>query len=476
MKIFEKELYALSRIFFENNYPVFVLDPGGSVKKNFPSEFVYLVKRNQVEKLAAYQKKYYLINVSGANTFSFPLNFQYVEAIISFSPGTETSMDFYHKDLYYFQDEYKRINWIVSENHRVTDFFHDLDKARSLVDLNNFFSVFPYTWKYFMLKLGNVKKFAHGRIQLMIRQRYLFESLSQQHFDSYSVQFSKYQDGIVRFRFYDSKKTAFLIKKAWNTEGKKKLEHEYELLSELQDLVLTRAEIPVISRVRQEYLLEFRESFGQHELYKWNSKLYVLLEEALHELSASQRGKTKISKLWRNENLHENLVFIKSRVDKKMFPNGLSIINFVKIYTALVKYFDESDPDMTIESGLSVRKIVPDNIGRSGDRVIFNNFEHAETFYPLFFDSFDFIFHAAESPEQPDSDNLIQDLEYLKHFLEEKGVLQNKEDFELQLKVFLLIHIIPEMVNLLTKPVLPPEENLKLLLWADIIDYINETD
>lgn len=470
MKIFEKELFIISKLVFDQKYPVFVLDPGGNVGKNFKTDFTYLTRRNQVEQLAAFKKKYYLINASGASTFSFPLNFNYAEAIISLNNSTETSMDFYHKDLYFFRDEYKRISWIVSENHRVADFLHSLDKVKSLVDLNNFLSVFPFTYKYFMLKMGNVGKTADGRIQLLIRKRNLFTTLTDQIIDSYSVDFGQCSEGILKFRFYRGTKVILLIKKAWNTEGQKKLEHEYELIEKLQSNVFQYAVIPKIKKEQQEFLLEFNEPFKQPELYQLNGKYYTPLENSLTEIAEKTKGKTLISRIWRNENLYDNLVFIKSRVDSKMFPRGLSIINFIKIYTEMVKIFDQLEPEDEIYTSLAVRKLKAENLGYNNSKIFFHSLENAEENYPMYYDLFDFIFHTAESKDQPDSDDLIEDIEYLKESLQETGFDDN---FEKYLKIFFLIHMIPEMASMLVKQVLPPEENIKLLTWAEIIEYLN---
>jgi|GEM_PF-2039956 len=474
MKILEKELFIISKIIFIKDLPVFVLDPGNLVLKNFSSGFAYIKKRSEVEQLAKFNKPFYLLNISGANTFSFPLNFSNIEAIISFSPNSETSINFYHKDLYFFTDEYNRIKWFVSENHTITDFLHDLDENKSLTDVSNFLSVFPFTWKYLMLKIGNIKKIAKGRIQLLIRDRYLFKTIDHLNFDSYSVNLSDCSEGNLMFRFYKNKKSYFIIKKPYSNEGKKKLDNEIQNIEWLQQFSFSFFKIPKLKSINNEYLLEFDNPFIKSDHYKLQKKWNDLFNNSLLELASKTFSETKLSRIWRNENLQDNLIFIKARIDKKMFPNGLSILNFVKIYSNLLIFYDTIEPDEIIYSTFCIKDLHPSFSGSNNKEMLFHNFESAEKAYPLLYDFFLFSFEHTQSFEFPETSDLIKELDFIEELISDfQPVKLDKNYFTKLLKIFMLIYATPQLASLLVKPVIPPEENLKLVLWAELIDYMN---
>ncbi|MFC2114801.1 hypothetical protein ACFLRI_05590, partial [Bacteroidota bacterium] len=101
MKILESDLFLISKLAFKQNREIFVLDPGKECISNVSCGFHYVRHRKEVEALAINPRTYYIINISGANTFSFPLDFSKVEGIISFNRNIETSLDYYHSTLFY---------------------------------------------------------------------------------------------------------------------------------------------------------------------------------------------------------------------------------------------------------------------------------------------------------------------------------------------------------------------------------------
>jgi len=474
MRILEKDLYIISKIAFDNNYPVFVLDPSGAVIKNYDSGFVYIRKRNEVEQLAKYNKSYYLINISGASTFTFPILFDKVAAIISFSNGTETSLDFYHKDLYFFNDSNKKIKWLLSENHTLADFLHDLDENKSLVDVSNFLSVFPFAWKYLMIKLGNIKKISHGRIQILLRERYLFKTLDKQEFDSYSINMQFCGDGNIIFRLNKKGKTNIIIKKSWNEQGKRRIVNEIEKISFLKEKYPEYLLLPEIIKKNYESAMIFNTPFSQLEYYQLQKKWNPVLNDTLIDIAIKTLSESSIARILNAENVHNNLLFLKSRIDKKMFPNGLGIINFIKTFTFLVKIYDQLEPKEIIKTSFYLKNIAPQFIGGASKKLFFHNFEEAETSYPLYFDLLFFSFSYSESFEYPDTELLIKEIDFIAEFSIEKfNKKQIDFDFIKTLKIFMLTYFIPYMASLLVKQIVTPEENLKIMLWSEFLEQYN---
>jgi len=84
MNFFEKELFAIARVFLNTSLNIFVLDPGNICIRNYHSGFHYVTTRQEVSELSAINEKFIIINLSGADISTFPFDFSLIEGIISF--------------------------------------------------------------------------------------------------------------------------------------------------------------------------------------------------------------------------------------------------------------------------------------------------------------------------------------------------------------------------------------------------------
>ena len=142
MTFFENDLFIIVRLAFPSTKKVIVLDPGKVIIKNYDCGFFYAYTRDQVINISKEKNQFLLVNMSGAASFSFPFDFSYIEGIISFNDIAEASLDFYHYSLYYLVDQHNMLRWLISENHKQTDFLDDYYQIQFVTDVSNLFSGF----------------------------------------------------------------------------------------------------------------------------------------------------------------------------------------------------------------------------------------------------------------------------------------------------------------------------------------------
>jgi hypothetical protein len=176
----------------------------------------------------------------------------------------------------------------------------------------------------------------------------------------------------------------------------------------------------------------------------------------------------QINKILKEEGITETFFFIKNKIEKNVFPQGLSVVQLLKVFKIMVSWLDEINVEKTIPVSLVNMDLVPENIGISKTSISFLNWEKSNFKSPVLFDLFNYFFSYVESLETTDSEILINNIELLSGSEEVLNLINKYQlDFDLHLKLFMLIRFAPVLSGLLAKQVVPPEISLKLFIWAD---------
>ncbi|MBC8343757.1 MAG: hypothetical protein H8E61_07230 [Bacteroidetes bacterium] len=474
MNLLESDLYVISCFVFAKQADVYVLDPGKKCIPNLKSSLHFVRQRNEVNKLAKLNKSYFLINLSGANTFSFPLDFSKIEGLISFNRNLETSTDYFHTLLHYHTDGNDRIKWILSEHHKKADFMADTDHSKSLVDVNNFFAVIPYVFHFLRLKLGFTGSVAKGKIQVLLKERYLFSFLADHPFDSFSVNIRPaFSSGLVHARFFQTNRWIFSAKRGFSTEGRKRLSNEHRILQLLNKNKFNQLELPVSSEHPDGFLLQFNSTFRQLDYFGIQKLINKKFIHAVFEYINLGHQSLEIKSLLKKTRINEILEHLKSVIEKKKFPRGLSIINYVRVYQELVLIMNSMNIHQKIPASVVNYDLTPAFIGYSKEKIHLLKWENAELAHPLLFDLFEYSFAYIEDFEAPEVEYLINDLEVLKYSSQVEELIQKTGmDFNLHLRLFALLRLSPALILFLNKSVVPPENNIKLYVWARFFESL----
>ncbi|MBT4968223.1 MAG: hypothetical protein HOM80_04360 [Bacteroidetes bacterium] len=475
MNLLESDLYLISRFVFANPKEVFVLDPGNVCISNVKTGLHFVRQRKEVESLAKLNKSYFLINISGASTFSFPIDFSKVETLISFNKKVETSTDFYHTQLHYHTDDSGRLKWILSEKYTRGDFLSDTDENKTLVDVNNFFSVFPFLINFIRLKLGFIGSVAKGRMQVLLKERYLFSFLENKQYESFSVNIRpSFSSGVILAKYYTNNKWIFSAKRGFNVKGRKKLANEHAILQNLNSKRFEHLEVPVSKEYPDGMLLTYKSTFKQMGYFGIQKLINERFNKAVFEYIQLKQDEQEIKSLIKDSRIPEILDHLKTIIEKKKFPRGLSIINYVKVFKELVLVLNGLDMKQTVPTSLVNVDLTPSNIAYTKERIHLLKWENADPKYPILFDLFEYSFAYIEDFDSPDIEYLTNDLDALRNSEQvEKLIEKTGLDFNLQLSLFALLRFSPEMLLFLDKAVLPPERNIKLYIWAAFFENLN---
>lgn len=468
--ISEKELFYIAKLFFNEDRPLYVLDPGKTVSKNFSQAgFNYVTNRKMVLQIANSNKTFYLINLSGANTFSFPFKFDKIQGIISFNRNIEASVDFFHHQLFYARDINKNIKWILSEKYNRIDFLLQNETFENVIDIANAFTVFPKLIKILRLKIAGLKSVCDGRFQVLLKNRNLFGQ-TKRNYHSFHVNLFRAEKNQINtvYLFNKNNKLLTLIKLPTSTASAKLIRHMKENLDRLDPNHFNKLAIPLT--ISNEQGLEFMFSLpfkntNYLTLQKGKNDDFI---EAINELMACQPSQIRIEQIIRKEQTLKLVTLIKQNLQRKVYPHGLSL----HLYTRLLKQFTDMINNLPVgkrlHAGYFNNNLVPEHIGVGKHKIAFLNWENVEPDYPLFFDHFEYLFRYVERLEQADVDYLLNDLLLLKEQLEEDERFESQE-FDLHLALFIIVRCLKEMADYFNKRVIQPEANLKLVLWEEFL-------
>ncbi len=461
---FEKDIYLIHRLAFPHlNVKIFILDPEKKLVRNLNHRMIIPVRtRKDIEFVKSYNRPHTLINISGAQTFSFPFSFEKISGIITFNQYPEVSELFYHYELYYSCNSKEQISWLYDKNYRDHDFLLHLEEISTTVDINNLWTFFPDSLKYLRLWLGDLKRISSGLVQILIPEKHEFLSQLNKG-ESISIPLYKARKtGVITIFIKKGKKVIRIIKIPSDPLEKDILKHDVEIIQN-QEKELIRPESrknyseyhcsrPV--RVLSHYKLhsKYREPFIRKVL---DYNIHYLRHQALEDF------------LKKNDVI-KSLDFIKLRLKSRAIPQGLGLYNFTFVFKHITALLNELKHDSHIPVSYSNPNLSPENIFSDGQNICLLHWEHYNQNYPLIYDLFDWIFKEEESKEDPDAENLAEDLQWLS---EELSPFMEKHelsfDFDKLLKLYLLTRFSREMFFMLNNPRIIPEENMKIYLWAE---------
>ena len=468
MNFTEKDLSALAHVFFDVNSRVFVLDPGNLVIKNFNSGFVFVHNKSQILDLQAEKERYYLINLSGANIFSFPFEFSKVDGIISFSASNDIKSGFFHYELYYIDDVFGHLRWLFSKNHTKNDFLDELEEETSSIDINNLISLFPFIINYIRLKSGRINKITDGAIQVYKRKCPLIPGFEDSLYDSFSLNLKRtINSGILGFKLYKNKKLESYLQYAVSKDGLDIITREQKIILELTELNFTQFVPKKIICSEKALLFSLGASSGEMDYYRSARNIHKIIK-GVSELYQNFNSITTISEFFNKENIWLYFKLVKLTSEQKLLPRGLSQSNFDRLINVLLKIVATIDLQTKIPLSFANNQLIPKNMIQTGNRIVLLNWEYAEYELPLLFDIFAYLFIHIEGFENPESDNLLKEIRNMKADKTIKEITENYHvDFDLHLKLFILYHVSKDIGIVLNQKVVRPEINLKHLLWTE---------
>lgn len=470
--VFESDLFLLQKLSFPDIRTVFVFDPGKATVPNYKSGFNFISTKDEINNLSNQKNKYLLFNLSRIDTSSFPLNFDKIEGIISFDQSVEAHEDFYAGNLFFVLNENQSFRWLISESHQAVDFLYDLDTFGTLTDMSNLFSSFTSVFNFFRVKFGNIRKISNGSIQIMKREKHFFDQLKNLNYDSFIIKVdSSYENNILAINFYENTKRNFTLKRAINSIGVKKLKNEYETLKELNSQHFRNFKVPKIVQYDKTLLLALKEDLRSTDYYKVHKIIYKRFLKSIKEYYTRYQSEIQIKDILKDEKILEALFEIENRLRQRKLPKGISLVNLGKIYKKIVGFLNSMDVDKRIPVSLGNNNLKPEYIGYSPNMIYLLNWENARLNTPLLFDLFEYNFIHMEEWENPQPHMLVNDIEALKYYEEFESIYNSDNfDFELHLKVFMIIRFVRELKIILSKKICYPEINLKIYLWIQFIE------
>jgi hypothetical protein len=475
MAFFENDLFVVVRLAFPAAKKVIVLDPAKIIARNYDCGFLYAYTREQVMNISKEKKQFLLVNMSGAASFSFPFDFNFIEGIISFNDIDETSLDFFHYRLFYVVDQQNMLRWLISENHKQTDFLSDYYQPQFTTDVSNLFSGFSSLSNYLKVKWGKLKKVTDGTFQVLKRDRHFFASIQNDQYDSFTINFKTHTSpGLIRVRLYKQNKYSWVINHAINDTGMEKVANEKMVLTEISKNSFNHLGIPGFFVSDHNIAYKIDPSFKPAENRHTRKLLNTILTDAVLEYQSLYNRKSTIKQFWKGNGILKDLNWIRGRIANNQIPRGISAINLTKLYSKLLQIFNELDINKHVYISLNNNLLYSENIFSSGSKLYFTSWVNADFDLPIFYDLFQKELYYIDESSTADfeilSDNIQIELENqnLKTFADQHNI-----DIDIQFKVFIIITFITELKLLVVKKMVMPETNIKLYNWLELLNRLN---
>jgi hypothetical protein len=472
MTLFENDLFVIVRLAFPLAKKIIVLDPAKAVLRNFDSGFFFAYTREQVMSVSQEKKPFLLVNLSGAASFSFPFDFSKVEGIVSFNSKAETSLDFFHFGLFLVVDQQNRLRWLISEYHTQTDFLDDYIQPQFVTDVSNFFSGFKSLANYIRVKSGNLKKVVDGNIQILKRERQFFDCLANDEYSSFTINLNSHTaQGLIRIKLYNKNKYSWVINHAINPSGREKISNESMILSEIGSKYFNHFGIPDFfsSENNNGFKIgpQFKTSESRTTVRLINSKL----TEVVLEYQSLYVRQTELKKYFKSIEIITDFNWIRTKISNSQIPRGISAINLTKLYSNLLKIFNDLDLNASLFLSLNNNLLYSENIFSCNEKLYFTSWVNADFDLPIFYDLFrKEIFYA----EETESNNAEMISERILNVLKEFTLLdfseKNNINTGIQFKVFVISTLVNELKQLLVKKVVMPQANVKIFNWLSLTE------
>jgi len=478
MKIYENELFVLSKLLFtKEELDTFVLDPGRICVKNFNSGYSYIHNRSELDDLMNREQPFYLINLSGSGTFTFPLDFSKTEAILSFPVHPEICTYYKAFTLYYTAGKFGRIKWVLSANYKSTAFLLEDEEDRLMVDIKNVISFFPSVMKWIQVKRGNLSKATNGIIQYFTKTEQLIHGIDILPEFQYSFYLPEaLSDEVTTIRFEENAVDRMHFRIPNSRTGIEKIRNEIDIISLITGGNPEYLYLPEIRPINDaSLLLNFPLPYKKTSYQKLQKTVNERFTKGVFEYINYKLSSLNVLEFLKSEGFFHNLLIIKSRSENRIFPRGLSALKFVKLYTEIIMYLNTIKEDQSILASLSNLELRPEFIGYTSDRVIFTKWLNSKCTHPVLFDLFTYTFNYIKSFANLDSDYLLNDIDYLRKREEVHTLTLNHNfDFVFHLKLYITLNAAQEMVNLLLKKIVQPEENLIIIRWLEVIEHCDQ--
>jgi hypothetical protein len=472
MSLFENDLLVIVRLAFPSVKIVIVLDPGKAVIRNYDSGFDFIYTRDQVLAAANEKRKIVLVNISGASSFTFPFDFSNIEGIISFNISYETSVDFYHFELFYVVDQQNALRWILSEKHKETSFLQDYYQYQFVTDVGNFFTGFSSLTNYLHVKFGNLRKVTDGNFQVLKRDKNFFECIDNEQYTSFTIQFKdSLIRGLLRIDVYNNNKLSAVINHAILPSGFNRIENEQMVISEISRKKFRNIAIPDYKTSDYSVCYHLPLAYKPSNHKQTRNLLHNKLIDAINEYQEPYIRQITLKDLWKGNDVLKILTLIRTRISQNQLPRGLSATNVTRLYSKLIDIFNKLDISQPIYVSLNNNSFNNVNIYSANEKLYFTSWGYADFDLPLFSDLFFDETGYIEGPVNPDSEVYTLNINFL---ITNSALtdIANKynADIKLYLKLFFVLACTKQFQAIITKKTVLPEVNILVFNWLTIID------
>ena len=477
MSLFENDLLVIVRLAFPSAKTIMVLDPGKTVVRNFDCGFTYIYTREQVLAIAKEKRKFILVNISGASSFSFPFNFSNIDGIISFNTAFETSLDYFHFDFFYVVDQKNALVWIISDKHKETSFLLDYHQHQFVTDVSNLFTGFSSLSNYIQVKSGKLNKVTDGNFQVLKRDKNFLDCIENEQYNSFIIQLKDpIIQGLIRINVYNkNNKCTAVINHAILPAGLNKIDNEKMVISEISRTVFEHFAIPEFT-VSDHSVCYFLTPIFKSTDYKVTRNLLSnKLVAAINEYQEPYCRTITIKDLWKGNDVLKYLTLIRSGISQNQLPRGLSATNLAKLYSNIVKMFNELDINQNIYVSLNNQSYNPGNIYSANQKLFFTSWLNADFDLPLFSDLFFRATAYDDDPGLQDADTLIKNISFQVNKSELKGIAVKYDiDIELYLKLYIILTCTKQLPTIISKKIVLTETNVYVYNWLSITENFVE--
>jgi hypothetical protein len=471
--IFESDVFLLKQFLFPENDHVFILDPSNKIVKNHKSNMQYVQSRSEIQALKALKHTQVIINNSGADTFKFPLNFAKVDGIISFNPFQETSIDFYHIDLFATLGQQHSIQWIISEDHRNTDFLEPEKAYTVKTNFVNLLSVFPELMQSYRVRTGKLKKATNLRIQVLKKEKNLFDLQFPIDYQSFAINLEKsYQNNIISIHFYKSGSIIHQLRFPAGKMAQQDIRTELKTMDVLKKMEFKKLILPQIRKERTCNSISIDPQQNKNSYYSLLYKNWDVFCSTLLEYYQNTLGKEQMGTLLSRLSLIQKIAQLKLLLDRKKIPRGLSSVNLIRLLNLLAKIINNTEKNVELSTCLNNCSLDPAYIFTEENKMTISNWTLSKEKFPLFYDILNFLFEYFENAANPEPEKLAS---FMHAFSQQEKVASfiayHQLSFDLYLKLFLVIRLPLEIEKMFAKSRVLPESNLKIYLWLELLEH-----
>jgi len=465
-KIFESDVFWMSRLFFPELEHVIVLDPFEKIKPNLGAGLHYVRKKNEVEQVGNLKGiDCLIINISDVPIDQYPFDQTSIVGIISLADEPTEYKGMKKHTLLGIDTPLDTIRWLFPDNLRSPHFIAIYNNEEIYGNIFKGYSKLT-------LNLGLENFLVDRKINLFKSKKYLYDKLKSLDFETFTVFTGRFlQTGKVLMQLIKANQPAYYVKCGLTPGGRQKIRHECQILEHLTTIDHDELQIPHAQMIDDWMLME---PILANKTKQDHLKLASLHFNALKAFKAPYLKEDSLQNVLRTHYVLSRLGAIYNQLKQGNLPEGLSKSQLIDLYSKLTCLLNTLPLEKRVPISLAHGEFNYQNIAIEGNTLNLLDWEEATWDAPVLYDVFYFMMFIEEKSKEFDIANFQTELE--EHFqkIEFNNYVQalGNPSIQVHFNLFLIMYGIQSMEQLLAKKAVPMETNYLLQFWKDLLERI----